>query len=108
MRRKVMRAAYSGAATLYTPVAIRRMHWSARPMTDNRLPRPPRQSALLFTSAALMALMGVQVKALTALLPAGERLPDLEVTFARFAFGLAVMLVLAPAGRVRLQSERPG
>ena len=66
------------------------------------------QGAVLFLSATLFTLMGVQVKALTALLPPAERISDLQVTFTRFAFGLVVMTALALIGKVRLQTQRLG
>jgi len=81
-------------------------------MTNEATPAAPgffarAGGAVLFLSASLFALMGVQVKALTTLLPPGERLPDMQVTFTRFAFGLIVMIALAALGLVRLRSERP-
>jgi S-adenosylmethionine uptake transporter len=65
-------------------------------------------SGVLFLSAAFLTLMGVQVKALTALLPASQRIPDVEVTWARFAIGLVVMLVAAASGRMKLRTQRLG
>jgi drug/metabolite transporter (DMT)-like permease len=61
----------------------------------------------LFASALLFAVMGVCVKLLTSGLPPAERLPELEVAFVRFAFGLLAVLGMAAAGRARLRTERP-
>jgi drug/metabolite transporter (DMT)-like permease len=67
-----------------------------------------RAAAGLFCSAFFMVAMGVQIKALTTLVPIEQRLSDLQVMCARFVFGLLVVLVVAAWGHVRFKTERGG